>query len=233
MTKIISFNFFVDMVFLKINGLVLSKEKIKESDASLYILTKNQGMLKCYLRGVFRSQSKNLGLMEPGNFNRFFILTDFQNFKIISALPLKIPTKIFKKEPYRFLWTLKLIKNLKLLETPNFIWFVLNHLEDYLNQNSKNFSFWFLYHLLKELGYGIDLDHCQNCKRKLKTFAFFDNKRFLYCFYCKKQGYQKIIKEELLQVKKIKSLIKIPKILPKFLKKMIKENFLAFQKKII
>jgi recombinational DNA repair protein (RecF pathway) len=61
------------MIYLKIQGLILDKEKIKENDAIVYILTKNNGILKCYLKGIFRPQSKNLSLFEPGNFNRLFI----------------------------------------------------------------------------------------------------------------------------------------------------------------
>jgi DNA repair protein RecO len=209
------------MIYLKIQGLILDKEKIKENDAIVYILTKNNGILKCYLKGIFRPQSKNLSLFEPGNFNRLFILTNFHKYQIISALPLKITTNVFKKYPYLFLWTLKLVKNLKLVETPKFLWFILNHLENYLQQNPKNFPYWFLFHLLRELGYEIDLQSCYHCQRKLKNFAFFDQKKSIFCLYCKKDGYSKINKEELTLAKQIKNLIKIPEKIPDFIKKML------------
>jgi len=213
------------MIYLKINGLILAKEKVKENDAIVYILTKNNGILKCYLKGIFRPQSKNLSLFEPGNFNRLFILTNFINYQIISALPLKITTKIFKSYPYIFLWTLTLVKNLKLFETPKFLWFVLTHLENYLRQNPKNFSFWFIFHLLRELGYEIDLQSCAQCQRKLKNFAFFDRKKNLVCFYCKKDNYLKISKDELIQAQQIKNLIKIPEEIPDFIKKITLKYF--------
>lgn len=214
------------MIFIKINGLVLAKEKTKESDGIIYILTKNYGLIKGLARGIFKNESKNLSLLEPGNFNRFFILTNLQIFKIISVLPFKIPGRFFKNKPYIFLWTLKLIKKLKLPETPNFIWFILNNLESYLQQNVKNFPYWFLYHLLKELGYEIDLETCLNCGRKLKNFAYFNNKKNLCCFYCKKESYQEIEKKDLQKARGIKNIIKIPKGLPPFLKIMIKNSFL-------
>ncbi len=210
------------MFFLKINGLVLAKEKIKENDAVFYILTKNYGMLKCYVKGIFRAQSKNLGLLQLGNYNRFFLLSDGQKFKLLSALPLKIVTKVFFQEPYRYLWVLKLVKNLKLLETPKFLWFILLNLEKYLQQSPKNFPFWFLFHLFKELGYELNLETCQNCGRKLKSFAFFDHQRFLYCFYCRQKSFSKINKEELNKARKIKSFLKIPPEIPSFLKIALK-----------
>jgi len=199
----------------------LAKEKVKENSAIVYILTKNNGVLKCYLKGIFRPQSKNLSLFEPGNINRLFILTDFTHYQIISALPLKITTKIFKLYPYLFLWTLILIKNLKLIETPKFIWFTLTHLESYIHQNPKNFPFWFLFHLLKELGYEIDLESCSRCQRKLKNFAFFDKKNSIFCLYCKEEKSIKINKNDLILAKKIKNLTEIPKEIPEFIKKMI------------
>lgn len=212
------------MFFLKLNGLVLAKEKIKENDAVLYILTKNYGMLKCYVKGIFRIQSKNLGLIQTGNYNRFFIVSDGERFKVISALPLKIIGRTFYQEPYRFLWVLRLIKILKFFETPKFVWFILINLEKYISQSPQNFSYWFLYHLLKELGYGINLENCFNCGRRLKNFAFFDNKKFLYCFYCRKDNYFKIDRKELEKAKKIKNLIKIPKEIPDFLKISLKNS---------
>lgn len=213
------------MIFIKLNGLVLTKEKIKENDAVVYILTKNLGIIKCLSKGIFRGKSKNLSLLEPGNFNRFFLLTNLEKFKLISALPLKIVNKTFFQKPYLYLTVLKLIKNLKLMETPKFIWFIVYNLEKYLAQESKNFFPWFIYHLLEELGYGIDLDHCQKCKRKLKEFAFFDRKKFLYCFYCKNKDFIKISSLELKTARKIKNRLILPKTLPGFLKVMLKENF--------
>jgi recombinational DNA repair protein (RecF pathway) len=211
------------MVYLKINGLILVKEKVKENDAFLFILTKNNGLLKCYSKGSLKSQSKNLTLFEPGNFCRFFIITNLEKFQAISALPLKIPTQVFHRQPYIFLWTLKLIKNLKLIETPKFSWFVLTHLESYLKQNAQNFPYWFLFHLLRELGYEINLENCHHCQRKLKNFAYFDCQRFIYCFYCRKDSYLKVT--ELKEAKKIKNLAKVPLKIPEFLKMMIKKQY--------
>ncbi len=218
------------MIFLKLNGLVLAKEKIKENDAIVYILTKNQGIIKCWARGVFKGQSKNLGLIEVGNLNRFFLLTNLEKYRLISALPLKIVGPAFFHNPYLYLWTLRLIKNLKFLETPKFIWFILTHLEDYLKQERKNFSYWFIYHLLKELGYEIDLENCEKCQRKLKKFAFFNNQKSLYCFYCRKENYHRITFLDLEKARQIKSRLKLPKTIPSFLKTMLKEYFKFYLK---
>jgi DNA repair protein RecO len=223
------------MIYFKINGIILQKEKKKENDSIVYILTENYGILKCYIRGIFRSESKNLSLFEPGNLNRLFILTNFYKYQIISALPLKITTKTFNKNPFIFLWALKIVKNLKLIETPKFIWFILTHLENYIKQNSKNFPYWFLFHILKELGYEIDFEKCYKCQRNLKNFAFFYSQKYLVCFYCKQKdqkNYILIKKEELTIAQKIKNLVKIPEKIPDFLKTMITRNFSEIFQKI-
>lgn len=188
----------------------------------LYILTEKNGIMKCSIRGLFRPESKNLTLMEPGNLNRFFIITDLEKNLIVSALPIKIIKP--RENPYIFLWTLKIIKNLKLIETPKFIFFVLKNINYYIGQG-KNFSFWFLFHISRELGYEIDLDGCINCGRKLKKFAYF-SKEGLYCSFCRKSSYEKINEKELKKAKKIKNLVKIPDELPNFLKIIIKNNML-------
>lgn len=212
------------MISLKIKALVLAREKFKESDGIVYILTKNHGMLKCYVKGLFKINSKNLAFLQEGNFNNLFILTDLNKFQIVSALPIKI----FKSQNYRhtylLLWSLKIIKNLNLLETPSFIWFVINHLKNYLQQNYKEFPYWFLFHLYQELGYGLELDKCLSCQRKIKKFAFFDNKKSLYCLYCRKDNFSKIEQIDLERAKEIKNFIKIPSLIPPFLKKMIQIN---------
>lgn len=204
--------------------MVLAKEKLKEVDANVYILTKNNGMLKCYVKGLFRINSKNLAFFQPGNFNNFFILTDLSKFQIISVLPIKILNFQTYQHTYILLWSLKIIKDLNLLETPSFIWFMVNHLKNYINQNPKNFSFWFLFHIYQELGYGLELNKCSSCQKKIKKFAFFDGKKSLYCLYCRKNNYQEIKQNELEKAQEIKNIIKIPSLVPDFLKKMIQNN---------
>jgi recombinational DNA repair protein (RecF pathway) len=209
------------MIYLKIQGLILGKEKVKENDAIVYILTKNNGILKCYLKGIFRPQSKNLSLFEPGNFNRLFILTNFHKYQIISALPLKVTTNVFKQHPYLFIWTLKITKNLKLIETPKFLWFILTHLENYLRLNPRNFPYWFMFHVLRELGFGIDLYKCTICQRKIQYQAYYDRRKSLFCHFCRKENYLRIDKNEIEKARKVMDLIKIPKEVPDFLKKLI------------
>jgi DNA repair protein RecO len=214
------------MLFIKINGLILHKEKTKENDAIVYILTKNNGIVKCFIKGLYKATSKNLTLFEIGNLNKLFILTNLNKFQIISALPLKIVNHIiFNKYPYIFIWSLKLIKNLNLKETPKIIWFILTHIELYLNQNAKNFPHWFLFHLLKELGYEIDLERCYKCFRKINKFAFFDYKNSLFCYKCHKESYLKINSNDLKKAKNIKNILKIPHEIPIFLKKIIRNTF--------
>lgn len=213
------------MIYLKLNALILDKEKIKENSAIVYILTKNNGVIKCYLKGLFRPKSKNLSLMEPGNFNRLFILTNLEQFRIISCLPLKIASKAFRKDPYTFLWLLKIIKTSKILSVSDFTWFILTHLDNYLPQNPKNFPYWFLFHFLKELGYGLELKKCNSCNRGLKNFAYFDNKRSLFCSFCRKSSWQLITKKDLTSAQKIQHLIKIPKFVPRFLKIALRNVF--------
>lgn len=213
------------MVFIKLNGFILDKKIVKEADGIVYILTKNFGILKCLVKGLYKIQSKNLGLMEVGNYNRFFILTNFQKFRIISALPLKKSLLFFNRKPYYFLWLFRIIKNLNLLETPKFLYFILMNLDKYYKFSYKEFNFWFLYHLLKELGYSPNLEQCHNCQRKLKGLAFFGDKMFLYCSNCKKDSYKIISSSELKEGLKIKSRAKVPNHLPQFIRDMIK-NYL-------
>lgn len=215
------------MIHVKIKGLILDKIKVKEKDALIYILTKRDGIWKCSLKGLFRPESKNLSLMEPGNFNSFFIITDLEKKLIVSALPLKIMPATWKKYPYTFLWTLKLIKNLKLVETPKFIWFILKNINHYLPQG-KNFSFWFMFHLLKEVGYEIDLEKCHHCGIQIKNEAYFSPKG-IFCSLCKKISYPQIEKRELEEAKKIKNPVRVPLDIPLFLKSIIKTRIKELQ----
>jgi recombinational DNA repair protein (RecF pathway) len=212
------------MINLKLQALVLAREKFKENDALVYILSKKSGVLKCLVKGLFKTSSKNLTLIQPGNLNNFFILTDLNKFQIISALPLRTVKDGFSKNPYIFLWSLKIIKNIGFLEISPQFWFIANHLENYISQHPSNFPYWFLFQVYRELGYELELGKCVSCQRKIKKFAFFDNKKSLFCLYCRKDGYQKIDEKELRQAKKIKNFIRIPSYIPDFLKKMLEAN---------
>lgn len=202
----------------------MAREKFKENDALIYILSKKDGVLKCLAKGLFKTTSKNLTIIQPGNLNSFFILTDLNKFRIISALPLRIVKSSFFNNPYIFLWSLKIIKNIGFLETSPTLWFMANHLENYINQQPSTFPYWFLYQIYRELGCELELEKCSACQRKIKKFAFFDNQKSLFCLYCRKDGYQKIKEKDLEQAKKIKNFIKIPTNVPDFLKKMIGAN---------
>ncbi|BCX15567.1 MAG: hypothetical protein KatS3mg097_459 [Candidatus Parcubacteria bacterium] len=221
------------MFFIKFNGLILDKRKIKESDALIYILTEKYGIQKCFLKSAFKHTSKNLGLSEIGNINKFYVLVKNQFLRIISMINIKIPNQYYAAYSYEYLWALKLIKKINLLETPTNLWFILINLENYIYQSPKTFKYWFIFHLMKEIGYEIELRKCYQCNRKLTKFAFFDNKQSIFCGFCAKNNYQKISNNILNSAFAINN-IKTSQIktIPDFLKKMIKNRFKEINKDI-
>lgn len=220
------------MIYFKIKGLVIYKERIKEADANVYILTKKDGILKIYAQGLYKIQSKNLPLLELGNFLQIFGLKEGENLKLISVLPLRIGFIHFKKFPYLYLWIFYLLKRINPLEIDSFIWQMILNLDIYLNQNAKNFPHYFIYHFLTSLGFSPNLTHCFQCYLKLKKNIYFDGKIGLYCFKCKKPAFQKIKINEWLEALKINSRKKVPSKVPSFLK-IILRNYLKKIKKLI
>lgn len=220
------------MFFVKFNGLILDKIKIKENDALIYILTEKYGIQKCFLKNVFKQTSKNLGLSEIGNINKFYTLVKNQSLQIISMINIKIPNYHFVASySYEYIWALKLIKKINLIETPPNLWLILINLENYINQSPKIFKYWFIFHLMKEIGYEIELQKCYQCNRKLTKFAFFDNKQSIFCGFCAKNNYQKISNQTLNSSLSINNIKKIQTI-PYFLKKIIKNRFKEINKDI-
>lgn len=220
------------MVYLKLIGIVLAKEKIKENDANVYILTKKDGIMKIYAKGLFQSKSKNLSLMETGNWLQLYLFSKNEKLHLISSLPLKTKYLFFEKYPLIYLSVFKLIKKLEIIETPEFLWQVLEKLDFYIRQNPENFFHWFIYHFLTSLGYEPEIEKCFKCNKKLQKNIFFDNKLFLYCSQCKKDAYLKIKEDDFKKALKIKDEKRVPKSLPKFLKIILK-NFLIKTKTVL
>ncbi|MCS7200996.1 MAG: DNA repair protein RecO C-terminal domain-containing protein [Patescibacteria group bacterium] len=212
------------MISFKLQAIVLAREKFKECDGNVYILSKKDGVLKCSVKGLFKLNSKNLAFIQPGSFNTFLILTDLNKFRIISTLPLKLIKLNSLKNPYVFIWALKIIKNIGLPQTPPLIWFLVRHLDTYTNQNPHNFPYWFLFHIYRELGYELEIERCASCQRKLEKIAFFDNQKSLFCRDCSQNKNHPINPQEINQAKKIKDIIRIPQKIPPFLIRMIKNN---------
>jgi len=211
------------MIYFKTKGIVIYKKRIKENDATVYILTKKNGIKKIYAQGLYQIKSKNLPLIQTGNYLQIFGLKEGENLKLISVLPLKTRFLYFKKYPYLYLWSFSLLTKINLLETDDFLWKIYLHLERFIIK--KNFPHYLIFHLLRILGFEPDLLRCFRCQRKLKKEIYFDGKKALFCGYCKKAAYQKISYWEWLEAIKIKSKNKIPERVPKFLKTIIKTYF--------
>lgn len=220
------------MIYFKIKGIVIYKERIKEADANVYILTKKDGILKIYAQGLYKIQSKNLPLLELGNYLQIFGLKEGGNLKLISVLPLRVGFLYFNKFPYLYLWVFYLLKKINPLEIDSFIWQIILNLDIYLSQNPKIFPHYFIYHFLSSLGFSPDLTHCFRCHRKLRENIYFDGKIGLYCFKCKKPAFQKIKTDDWSKALKISSKEKLPSTVPSFLK-IILRNYLKKIKKLI
>jgi DNA repair protein RecO len=211
------------MIYFKIKGIVIYKERVKENDANVYILTKKDGILKIYVQGLFKIKSKNLPLLQIGNYLQVFGLKEGDNLKLISVLPLKTRYLYFKKYSYLYLWSFFLLKKISLLETDDFIWKIYTNLEKFITK--KNFPHYLIFHLLRVLGFEPEISKCFKCQRKLKKEIYFDGKQALFCKFCKKPAYQKIPYLEWLKALKIKSKNKVPEEVPSFLKIIIKTYF--------
>lgn len=220
------------MIYFKIKGIVIYKERVKDSDANVYILTKKDGILKIFVQGLYKIKSKNLPLLEIGNYLQIFGLKEGDNLKLISVLPLKTNFLYFKKFPYLYLWLFYFLKKINPLEIDEFIWEMILNLDKYLIKNPRTFSHYFVFHLLSSLGFSPNLTHCFNCGLKLKNEISFDGKIGLYCSKCKKSAFQKIEKNEWLIALSFQNKEKLPQFTPKFLR-IILQNYLKKIKKLI
>ena len=191
------------MLFRKIIAIILERKLIKEKDALVFILSEKEGVLKLYSKSSFIWSSKNVSLLQPGNLLKLWIMSDIEKMRLISGLPLKIPSKIFHKYPYFYLWTLRLIRIFNLRETPPKLWEIVNSIDDYLKENPKNFIPWFVFKFLEEIGFGLDFKFCQ-CGRILDQDVFWQHYQFV-CKKCKKPGDVKIDENILKDFKKLKS----------------------------
>ena len=145
---------------------MIYKERVKENDANVYILTKKDGILKIYVQGLFKIKSKNLPLLQIGNYLQVFGLKEGDNLKLISVLPLKTRYLYFKKYSYLYLWSFFLLKKISLLETDDFIWKIYSNLEKFIIK--KNFPHYLIFHLLRVLGFEPEISRCFKCQIKLK-----------------------------------------------------------------
>lgn len=202
--------------------MVIYREKLKENDGYVYILTNKGEVIKFLASGIFQLKSKNLSLFQLANFLQIFGIKENDSYKVISVLPLRIGFLHFKKYPLIYLWVLFLIKNLNIpfLEEKTFS--LVYNLDKFVIQNPKNFIHWFSYHLIKNLGFEPELQRCFACQKKLKKEIYFDNYAYLYCKKCRKPAFLKISYQDYLKALKIRNKNKVPPEVPNFLKKIIK-----------
>ncbi|MCS7184151.1 MAG: DNA repair protein RecO [Patescibacteria group bacterium] len=179
------------MNYYKIDGLILYKKNIKEKSAIVYILTQNLGIIKGKIDGLNRSESKLISIIQPGNFGNFFLSSELTFFKILSFLPYKIPSKVFKKFPYTYLWALKFLILFNFLSTsPKFFETIVN-LDRYLLKNKSSFLIWYLKIIFEELGVLPNLTHCSECGKLLSGNVYYQGSKF-YCYKCRKISYDRI-----------------------------------------
>ncbi len=189
------------MFYFKTTGIILNKKNVKEKSAVIYILTKNLGLIKAIAEGINRSESKLLSVVQPGNYGKIYLIGEGSIYKLLSFLALKIPNKVYKKYPYTYLWALKFLIFFNFFElSDRFFFFVLN-MDKILIKSPAYFPFIFLNEIFKELGIEPNIENCYSCNIKLirsKEIYLYGSK--LFCEKCKKIGYEKISKEDYLNL---------------------------------
>jgi recombinational DNA repair protein (RecF pathway) len=217
------------MFYFKTIGIILHKKNVKEKSAIIYILVKNLGIIKAVAEGINTSKSKILSIVQPGNFGKFYLIGEPSVYKLISFLPYKIPFKIYKKYPYTYLWALRFLTFFNFLDTSDEFLKFLTNIDKILLKNPKEFSVLFIYRVLTELGIQPNLENCEKCNINLQNSKnIYLKSSKLYCDKCKKIGYEKIEKEDYLDIlnflkdKKVKKNSKWLSLLKKILKSHLK-----------
>lgn len=210
-------------MFIKTQGIILTKKPFKEKSSIVYILTKNLGVTKVKIEGLRRSESKLLSILEPGTYGKIALVFDHNKLKFLTILPYKIPNKIFKKYPYTYLWALRLLTFFNFLEISQRFWNIIKHLDEIILKSQKSFYLWFIIKILDELGVRVNLTNCNKCGVKLKNEIYIKNNEF-YCGKCKKVGYVKISKKEYEDILKFIDSDIPPENYPKILKSIIKSH---------
>ncbi|MCL4358287.1 MAG: recombination protein O N-terminal domain-containing protein [Patescibacteria group bacterium] len=192
------------MIYIKTEGLILNKKPLREKDASIYILTKKFGGLTVFGQSLNRPQGRLFGLAQTGTIVKVFLKTDFEHYRLISILGYKFPGQTFKKYPYLYLWALKLIRKLNLLQVSPGFWQIVSSLDQKIRKSPKGFSTWFISRALNEIGQGPNLDFCAGCGKSLTDQKeIYLSRSNLFCPDCHKPNFQKLDQNELRQIKLI------------------------------
>lgn len=159
------------------------------------------GNIKAIAEGINSSKSKLLSIIQPGNFGKLYLIGEYSKYKLISFLPYKIPLKIFKKYPYTYLWALRFLTFFNFLDISDDFLKFLTNMDKILLKKPKEFIVLFIYKTLKELGVQPNLENCEKCNINLQNSKYIYLKGSkLYCDKCKKIGYEKIEKEDYLNI---------------------------------
>ncbi|MFC1566285.1 DNA repair protein RecO [bacterium] len=167
------------MNYLKTKAIVLRSYKIKERDKYIIFFSKEYGKVKCTVRGISKIKHRYGSNIELFSLNtvelykikktNYFVLTnikledsyfnirrDIDKYFIASFLTAIVNSMISHEgESEKQVFSL-LSKSLKYLSEEEFI---------------SGLVIWFWFRLLKFLGYGIQLNHCVNCRKELPVNA--------------------------------------------------------------
>lgn len=171
----------------KYNGIILSKKDVGETDRVYTIYTKEDGKIKALGKGTRRPTAKLAGNLEPVTFSEIFIAKTRGIGKITGALAAENFSKIKSdlESLSQVSFAFKIIE--KLISDPEKDEMVFNLILKYLsvmenlsgtevNSPAKSagqvkkemLTLGFLFKLLGESGYQLEVGKCANCGEKLK-----------------------------------------------------------------
>jgi GxxExxY protein len=162
------------MIYIKDEGIIITKKPYKEKEAIVVILTKKYGKIKALATGLRRPQSRILGFSEPGTIAKFYFAVSSSKsmlssniVRLLSILAWRMPGKGFGEHPYLFLWALRFLSTLNILEISDGLWDLILTLDKMILKEPRGFQVWFILKILDELGEMPNFEHCQKCNQSL------------------------------------------------------------------
>ncbi|MEK7673852.1 MAG: DNA repair protein RecO [Patescibacteria group bacterium] len=241
------------MLYLKDEGIIITKKPYKEKDSIVIILTKKYGKVRALATGLRKQESRLLGLSEPGTIAKFYFavssgksIVSSNIIRLLSILGWKFPGKGFKENPYLFLWALRFLGTANILEISDELWDIILNLDRAILKDPRGFQVWFVLKVLEELGEVPNFEFCAKCGVALcdkiplgnrsKNFIAKPNDIFfynanLYCSKCRKPSYESISQKDLFLIKRLiesqEPIFPYPKQLHKILTKQLLRHGVA------
>jgi len=163
----------------KYQGIILSKKDVGETDRIYTIYTLEAGKIKALAKSVRRPTAKLAGNLEPVTFSEIFVAKSRGMGKITGALAVKNFSKIksnleaLSQASFAFQIIEKLIsdseKDEKIFNLILKYLLVMENLKgEGVNNKKKILTLGFLFKLLGESGYQLEVGKCADCGEKLK-----------------------------------------------------------------